>query len=550
MNPITREQAAEALHLVQRHGGIRAAARNSKLSYGALQERYKRAQTFGLDQPGEEVIDIGPVVRGRVHALPRSEWPVPEKGKVARYIFTCAQNNTHLHEGTWQNLLALANHYEATIHVSTFTYDKASYGKKSVKKGTKKTGEDSEDLWYDDRLTDYLLDKSVIVAPGLIWCGEMNILPTAVRPLSGFESYTGRASGIFPHVKFAMESVASGKHEGTKFNYTTGTVTQRNYIQKKAGLKAEFHHGYGAVIAEVDSGGSWWVRQLNADSEGTIYDLDLCASDGVVTSGHRLEAVGWGDIHVGTVSRETMDMQWGEGGMIDVLRPKYQFMHDVLDFRSRNYHDAKNPHKLFEKFTLGVDGVADELRAVADFLHRDSKRPWCETVVVDSNHDNALKRWLREGDYRYDPKNALLFLELQLKVYRSIYDRDRDFHLLETCMRKMGVTDDVRFLREDDSFIICKSASGGIECAMHGHLGPNGARGNHRQFARMGRKSNTAHEHSPSITDGNYCGGITGDLEQGYNAGPSSWSRSHVLTYANGKRTIITCWRGKWRAAS
>ena len=38
--------------------------------------------------------------------------------------------------------------------------------------------------------------------------------------------------------------------EATKFNYSTGTVTQRNYIAKKEGLKAEFHHQYGALIVD------------------------------------------------------------------------------------------------------------------------------------------------------------------------------------------------------------------------------------------------------------------------------------------------------------
>jgi hypothetical protein len=35
----------------------------------------------------------------------------------------------------------------------------------------------------------------------------------------------------------------------------------------------------------------------------------------------------------------------------------------------------------------------------------------------------------------------------------------------------------------------------------------------------------------------------------GYNKGPSSWSHSHVITYPNGKRSIITLQKnGNWRA--
>jgi hypothetical protein len=556
---ISIEQARAAFTAVHAHGSIRAAVRATGISYGAMHKRYSRAVELALLDNDRPAIDVEPVVRGRVHALPRSEWALPAPGEVARYIFTCAQNNTHLFMPAWESLKALAEHYDARICVSTFTYDKASYGKMSVKRGK----EDVQgELWYAPEIEPFILDESVVIAPGLIWCGEMNILPTAVRPLSGFESYTGRKSGIFPHVKFAMESIAAGKHEGTKFNYTTGTITQRNYIAKTAGLKAEFHHGYGALLVEVDSDGNWFCRQLNSDSDGAIYDLTLQAKEGLVTDGHRLEAITWGDIHVGTVPAEVEEMLWGgdyHGGfrsMIDALSPRYQFMHDVLDFRARNHHDRGNPHKAFEKHVAGKDDVGDELDGVTSFLTCTSYRDWCQTVVVDSNHDNAFMRWLREGDYKTDPRNAVLFLEAQARVYRAIAEHDKSFHLVAWAVRDCARGDDMlrrraedmTFLRADESFIVCPDAGGGIECGMHGDHGPNGARASLRGFAKMGRKSNTGHGHSAGIEDGAYRSGITGDLEQGYNIGPSSWSRSHVLTYRNGKRTVITCYQGKWRA--
>ena len=87
-------------------------------------------------------------------------------------------------------------------------------------------------------------------------------MPTASNPLSGFETYSGRNSSIFPHAKLAMHSIASLQGSGAKLIYTTGTITQRNYIQKKAGILAEFHHCYGALLVEVDHEGVWKVRQI------------------------------------------------------------------------------------------------------------------------------------------------------------------------------------------------------------------------------------------------------------------------------------------------
>lgn len=505
----------------------------------------KMSETMARDKPKE------PIVAGRLRAASRDTMPLPPKGKIKRYILTCVQNNTHLHEGLWTNLQTLAAHDDAQIMVSRYTYNKESYGEKAIKPGSGKAS-DHQELWYDPRIEDYVYDKSAELAPGLVWCGEVNILPTAVRPLSGFESYTGRASGIFPHPKLALDSIASGKHEPTKFNYTTGTLTQRNYIQKKAGQKADFHHCYGALLVEVDHEGSWWVRQLNADSDGTIYNLDMRIERGMISTGHRVKAINWGDIHAGETDPVVEEVQWGKGGVIDTLDPEYQFAHDILNFHSRNHHEAKDPHKRFERYVRGQDNVEAEVAGVRALLNK-MHRPQCQTVVVDSNHDKAMERWLREADARNDPTNAVFYYEAQLAKYNAIKDGNHDFHLLEwACLRGAEAKDAVqvaRFLREDESFILCHDASGGIECGMHGHLGPNGTAGNAAAFAKMGRKANVGHTHRTGIHDGVWTAGTSSKFDMGYNRGPSSWSHSFIVTYENGKRCICTIWKGKAWAA-
>ena len=552
--PLTAADVQYAVDAVAEYGGLRPASRALRVGYSLLHLHYTKARAFGLTPGGGEPDDSpddAPIVRGRVKPGPRLQLALPAPGEVARYIFTCAQNNTHLHLETWENLLALAKYYHASVHVSTFSYDTASYGKKAVKRGREAGAEARGELWWDPLLEPYFSDAALLVAPGLAWCGEMNILPTAVRPLSGLESYTGRKSGIVPHVKFAMETVASGKFEGTKFMFTTGTVTQRNYIAKKEGLKAEFHHGYGGLLVEVDSHGHWWCRQLNADSEGVIHDLTLRVENGIVSEGAPVEAIQWGDIHVGRIRPEMIELLWGTGGMIDVLCPRYQFMEDVLDWRARNHHEMKNPHTMFERFVTGKDDVFAELVSVALFLKQQSFRKWCQTVVVRSNHDEAFDRWLREADYKADPKNALFFLKAQVAMYEAIAaGHYKTFLPIEWAMNyiaKDGMPE-IRFLRQDESFIICADANGGIEQGHHGDKGANGANGSLAAFAKSGRKINTGDRHSPGIYDGAYRAGVAGDLDHGYNKGMSSWANSHIITYRNGKRAIVTVWAGKWRA--
>jgi hypothetical protein len=480
---------------------------------------------------------------GRLRPPEREIRKLPTKGKVKVYIVTSAQNNTGLHDACWNNLRALAVHDRAEILVSSFTYATASLA--SI--GQKKTAKESvavEECW-DARLLPFLADRSIQLAPGLVWCGELQILPTSTHPLTGLESYTGRDSSIIPHATFAVQSVASPKNHGTKFMYTTGTVTLRNYIQKKAGQKAEFNHGYGALIVEVCHGGTWFVRQLNADSDGVIYDLGRRVGNGRVTEGHRPEAIVWGDIHTRQLLPSQAELGWGEGGILDTLRPRRQVMHDVLDFRSQNHHDKGDPWKSYAKSLDNGQDVAYEIGELANFLGK-ATRPWCETVIASANHDEALTRWLKESDYRSDPMNAMFHLKAAQASYTAMAKGDTSFMPLKWAVQQIARLKKVLWLQRDEEYIVCEDVAGGIELGMHGDIGSNGARGSLPGYAKSGRKCIMGHSHSAGLRQGAMQVGVMGALDQGYNIGQSSWSHTNALVYANGKRSLFTIWEGRW----
>lgn len=536
----TRERVLAAYERLG--GNVSAVARELSFTRGTVQHHLKRA---GVDRSK-------PLAAGRLGPLKTVAKTLPRRGQVKRYILTCAQSCTYLNDRVWENLQALATHYKAKVLCASYTYNQTNFGELSVKRGTG-PGASDDVLWFDERVEPLLekSDKAIELAPGLVWCGNMNTLPTAVRPLTGFETYTGRRSGVFPHSKLSMESVASGKTEATKFNYTTGTVTQLNYIQKKEGIKAERAHSYGGLLVEVNDQGSWWVRQLCAGQNGEIQDLDVLADLGVVSLGNPVLSLTWGDTHTEMIDREVERVAWGPGGMLDVLRPEEQHFHDVLNFGRRSHHDRLNPHRRFELMIQGRELVQQEVQGVAEFLHR-AGRPWCRSYVVDSNHDGAMMRWLRETDWRQDLPNAEYYLEAQLRVLQALRRQERGFHLVEWAVAReaslLGRESPATFLREDQSHVICRDEQGGIECGMHGHLGLNGARASPASLAKMGRRANTAHTHTAGIYNGVFTAGTSSKLDLEYNRGPSSWSHSHIVTYPNGQRAIVTMWNGKWRA--
>jgi hypothetical protein len=472
----------------------------------------------------------------------------PHTSEVKRYILTSAQNNTFVHEYFWDNLLAFAEHYDAQIMVGTFSYNQNRFGKLAVKHGTKKPYE--YELWFDEHIKPYIMDCTVFLAPSLVWCGEMNIQPTEQNPLSGLESHKGGTSVIFPHTKIEMRSIAMPAGEPAKMLYTTGAVTQLNYIQKKAGQKAEHHHRYAFLIVEVDGKGNWWVRQVAARKNGrVIQDLDVIVENGKVTTGAQVEAITWGDLHA-TISEPTVVAASIE--MLDILKPKSQFLHDIMEGASINRHVRKHnlSHERFHTWLRGLGRVDEELRRTRTVLEQ-YLRPWCKTVVPDSNHDAVwMHSWLQEADYRLDPANAELFLGLQRFMYAEIRagKLPKNVNLAERAfVTETGLKSGaIKFLLPDESYRV-----GEVECGMHGHRGPNGRFGSPDNLSKIGVKATTAHTHACGIYHGLYVAGTSSRLtaDWTYTTGPSAWSHSHVLQYSNGQRAIVTMRAGgKWRA--
>lgn len=549
---------------IAQEGSQRAAARALGMPESTLRLHLKRAASAPDTAPPVQL-----PLEFRSYRSPKPVVFEPLSDRPRYFILSSAQDGSEVHESFLQSLKIYAEWLEnCEIIISGFTYNKALFEDHDKR---------SEGVYYAASIDDYIVHDRINIGPKLVFCGEMNTLPTAVQPLSGFESYTRDKWGIFPHVKVQLKSIPTAKNALSKQIMTTGAVTLPNYVRKKAGIKATFHHVVGAVLVELLPNGTFFCRHLLADSldDGSFYDLDRLITPEGVTQGHRVEALTYGDIHHEKLDLEVSMATWGyipsarkrlkgiqqryrpemdnEGSyifdestyvgsftpLIDYLRPNFEFYHDLSDFAPRNHHNIKDHHFRFKTHAHGTANVKSALLGCASFLS-EVVRDDCMAVVVESNHDQALVKWLKTADYRDDPENATFFLEMQASYYRYLSAGNDNPPVFEDFLRENGVPSDVVFVNEDSSFVIC----GDIECAMHGHLGANGAKASPAAFTRMGMKSNTGHTHSPSITDGAYIGGVSGKMDMGYNRGLSSWAHAHICTYPNGKRTILTMMGG------
>lgn len=461
------------------------------------------------------------------------------RGEVRRWLLTAAQDDTDVHPRFWGNLQAFAQYLGAEIVVAGFTYQQVRHTDRMTLAQT-----------YRPEVRPFLRFDPLECGP-VIFCAEMNTLPTAVRPLSGLTAYTRGRTGIFPHAKLAYQTVPQMPGQPVPSLMTTGACTVPNYIPKKAGLKAGFHHILGATLVEVDGEGRAWCRQISATREGSFQDLDVQVRGGQVSAGHRVAAITWGDIHLPSVPDEVFGWLWGAraDAMLEALRPRFQFFHDLLSFEMSSRHVDQDPLHWARMVYRGLSGVEAHVAEGAAFL-RATERDFCQSVMIESNHDDRLLQWARRDADRRDVQNAAYWHRCNLAQLEAERDRLEGFNLLRWALQRADPRglEGIEMVPMGGSFTICQD-SGGIECGMHGHQGPNGSRGTAAGLARMATRITIGDKHSPEICDGVYIAGMTGDLDQGYNTGPSSWARAHVVAYPNGKRSIITqapC--GRWRA--
>jgi hypothetical protein len=484
----------------------------------------------------------------------------PAAPSARRWLLTAAQNDCAVHRPFFDNLRAYAAHLGADLLVAKFTYNLAMVRDRArAEAGSeedRRLARERRWTWAAE-LSPYLVDEARDCGPLTFFAG-MNQLPTASDPLSALDTHSRGRWAVFPHAKLRLKTVPSAA-DNPPVLMTTGAVTVEDYTDTKAGQKAVFHHVIGATVVEVDAAGRLFCRQINATHDGAFQDLDCVVAGGRVLAGQGVEAITFGDIQSPFLDPGVAAATWGfdvagwragEGGMVDALRPRFGFVHDLIDFKSISHHDARSFSERYRTWAKGRDGVAADIRAAADFLAAIG-RPFMQLVAVESNHDKWLDRWLddRERGLR-DLGNARIWHELNAARLAAIEAQDDEWSTWSHALRGSGAPlGPVHFVPEGGSYLICQGSRGGaIECGGHGHLGPNGGPAAPRALSRAAGKANIGDKHSPEIIDGLYVAGTSSLLRLGYNRGPSSWRHAHVVTYPNGKRTMNFIQGDRWRA--
>lgn len=448
-------------------------------------------------------------------------------------VFVCAVNNTNINTTFFEALQAFINHRQAKLVVLPIRYKNPSMINSN------------ESVWYDDKLVPYLVENNIDLQDNIRVLGGIKVQATVDNPLSGIEGLSKGSTVIVPHPQLAMRTLSRQTEKYPALATTTGAITLTNYSNTKAGFKAGFNHSFSAVMLEYGKDGNHFIRHLNFDGTG-FYDLDVYySSEGHVSVGQSIEAIVTGDSHVmfhdSEVGKATFDK---ETGLVAKLKPKYIVRHDLLDFFSRSHHSKNDWVLNYAKHHDVVCGnVQVELNQVISFLN-DTTPEGTVNVVVCSNHNNHLKRWLLEANPKDDPENALIYHWLSYKILtktrmigNKLYSPDPFVMYLEDQMNHK--TD---FVSENDSYKIKD-----IEVGIHGHVGINGARGTPKSFSNVPMKTISGHAHTVSVEKGAYIVGTSSEFKLPYVKGLSSWDHAHCIIHQNGKRQMVFIRNGKWQ---
>lgn len=457
--------------------------------------------------------------------------------KKKRFIVTWAQNNTPVHEIFFRNIEAYAKEIDAEIIVIAGRY----------KNPTSVFTDKSFDTWHS-RVMPYLFAGNQKLHKHLVVVGDVKISPTAVMPMTAMEGFSGEESCIFGHPKVQMNMVPVLDGCPPKKMMTTGACTLPNYTDSKAGKKGEFHHTLGFVIAEIKDNKTFFSRQVTAEDNGNFNDLYYSVSfeggnkklnvipglnflsreiegKSKIRKNKEIDAAILGDIHSGLEDKDVMDSTLNI--LFKKLKPKKVVLHDIFDGYSISHHDEKDPFAQFHNEVDGNNDLEEEIRLMLECLKPFEKY---DTIIVRSNHDDFLDRWLKRIDWRKAStmKNSVAYMKFATLLLQRQAEKGIIPYVINERYPKMTT------LGRSDSYRI-----GSWEVGQHGDVGASGSRGSINQFRRLNAKMIIGHSHSPNRKDGVIQVGTSTHLRIGYNIGPSAWLQSHAIIHADGKAQQI-----------
>ena len=401
----------------------------------------------------------------------------------------------------------------------------------------KDSGNDTT-LSIDETPDGYYLNKH-------LWLSGVKTQAKTVNPIGGWdETVTSKdCSIIVGHPRQYLRHNSSLKTKFPKAVMSTGACTVNNYTNDKANSakkasKAKEAHQFGAIIVEISDENIFHFRQIQSIDGTQFTDLDtIYYSDGRRQLAENTTLV-MGDSHAGATDMRLMKSIMSQLVAIRVIDEIV--LHDLCDSRPVSPHDQDKIMTNIEKVHRDRHLLMKNFEEIVHYLNMITDYG-VHVVVVASNHDEHLNRALENLPAKLkDCVNAEVLIKMS-----AYYITDQKGSLLKYCVEnipdcKLEHPDRITWLVTDESY-----ERYGCELGQHGHLGSNGSRGSLAQYHKYVNNCVIGHSHTAGIMGKTFQVGATCDLDQGYNVGLSSWTRTCCLVHKDGTKQLVNFIKGE-----
>lgn len=449
-----------------------------------------------------------------------------ESGKYKRFVITTAVVEKAIHPGFYASLKNYCEKNEALLLILP-CQDVAN--RKTEHNWTLAPELRSEFIVFND-----------LALNSKLFISAIKLSAKHINPLTGL-SRIGQRNGSFIYAspKQSLEYVqVSNRKKIPRAIMTTGAVTKNDYktdkyMSARTSYIAENDHVIGAVIVEVENSKKFFFRQIQADEKtGAFADCGIkYLPDGTAIE-YAPQAIVLGDYHSGetdpNVKRVTKEL-------IMDTKPQDMILHDMYDGKSISHHDIGKPGKRAKKAMLNQLSLQNELRFMNKELEELSSWVDGSVVLVKSNHDEVLEKYLVEGRYVNDANNHYYSLELAKKALEG---KDPLQYACET-VEKLQNPDKFIWLQRDEEYKISN-----VECGAHG----DGWGVTMLSLEKAFGNCVVGHTHTAGIFRGVFRVGTSSKLLLDYNVGGlSTWTQTHCLVYPNGSRQLVNIINGEYR---
>lgn len=453
-----------------------------------------------------------------------------------RFVITTAVNGKEVDRNFYESIKVYCRENNAKLLILVSSDPASSLASHGKKWGTIcSTLEDETIVLEDTKLNNNLFISTI------------KLSAKQVDPTTGMARIGQRyGSCIYASPKQRLKAIPVPNNKLPHFMMTTGAITKPDYdtdlyMSQRTAYLAYNDHIMGALIVEIRDEEIFHFRQIQADKNGCFVDLGVQYCPKFIKK-MTPEAFILGDWHSGSTDINAA-MVWFN--IMDELHPKRVVLHDALDAVSINHHEegklilkAKRAERGQLNLYAELKGLALDIKSILqdrDFIE--------ELVIVKSNHDLFLERYLQEGKYINDAENHRLALDLAIHMLEGRDPLKEAVHYFFHTEEDKKLFQKIRWLKIDEDYKI-----EGIQCGAHGHLGSNGSKATIDSVESMYGNSVTGHTHTAQILRGAWTVGTSSKLCLEYNrGGASSWSHTSCLIYKNGLRQLINSIEGEWK---